>query len=226
MAYAYSGVYIEEDSSRVLNISSSVTAVPVFAHNAQLVTVEKGKVESVDSLLGFIDLIVDPKVVDIKEDKLYQSMAAYFACGGGRCYVCPRTLVDDEVPKFDDVALLVAAGENIRAELAALRTNGSSVFALLDSPYELSGNTVDMDSYDNSDFFGCLWPLVPQEGCGYANPGQRSRCRINCPHRQHPQCMEGSSQYRRVGRSGINSAFLQRSSWLVQWPCKTLEFVS
>ena len=164
MPYAYPGVYVEEDSTPGLNISSSETAVPVFVHDAQLVTTETGKMELVDSWLGFIELIEVPIDAAVMEDKLYQSMAAYFACGGGRCYVCPRTLVDDEIPKFDDVTLLVAAGENISSELASLRSNGSRVFALLDSPVTLTGEATDMDGYDSSDYTAVYGPWLRKAG--------------------------------------------------------------
>lgn len=163
MAYAYPGVHIEEDSSPGLTISSSETSVPVFAHGTEVIDPKK-RMELVESWLGFVDLLLRPNDAATKIDILYLAMAAYFACGGGRCYVCPRTLMDDEVPKFDDVTLLVAAGQNIKTELAALRTNGSRVFALLDSPDELSGNTADMDSYDNSDFSAVYGPWFRKEG--------------------------------------------------------------
>lgn len=163
MPYAYPGMYIEEDSSPGLTISSSETAVPVFAHDTLIIDSNK-KMELIDSWLGFIGVLKKSSGINYKEDKLYQSMAAYFACGGGRCYVCPGTLVDDEIPKYGDVNLLVAAGENIKTEVATLRTNGSRVFALLDSPRSLSGDLTEMDLYDSSDFSAVYGPWLRKEG--------------------------------------------------------------
>ena len=163
MPFAYPGVYIEEDLSPGLNISSSETAVPVFAHDTSIIDPNK-RMELVDSWLGFVNLLKAPASPQNKEDKLFQSMAAYFACGGGRCYVCPTTLVDDFIPLFDDVTLLVAAGENIKPHLSELRANGSRVFVLFDSPKNLSGATTDMDAYDNSEFAAVYGPWLSKEG--------------------------------------------------------------
>lgn len=163
MPYAYPGVYIEENSSPGLTISSSETAVPVFAHDTQIIASTK-RMELVDSWLGFIDLLLKPNDTATKIDILYVAMAAYFACGGGKCYVCPRTLVDEEIPKFDDVTLLVAAGQNIKTEVAALHASGSRVFALLDSPKSLSGDSTDMALYDSSDFSAVYGPWLRKEG--------------------------------------------------------------
>ena len=167
MPYAYPGVYIEEDASPGLNISSSATAVPVFAHDAQLVNRVNGKMISVDSWLDFINLVkAEHQSSDAspETDKLYQSLAAYFACGGGRCYLCPRTLLDDLIPEFDDVTLLVAAGENIKPHIAGLRATGSRVFILLDSLGKLTGSTDDMNAYESSDFSAVYGPWLSKDG--------------------------------------------------------------
>ena len=53
--YKYPGVYIEEDATPGLSISSSATAVPVFAHDGSEVVSEK--LERIDSWLDFLGML-------------------------------------------------------------------------------------------------------------------------------------------------------------------------
>ena len=86
-AYTYPGVYIEEDATPGLSISSSATAVPVFAHDGSEVVSEK--LERIDSWLDFLGLVKTETNGRVNlEGTLYLSMEAYFQCGGGRAYLC------------------------------------------------------------------------------------------------------------------------------------------
>lgn len=79
-AYTYPGVYIEEDATPGLSISSSATAVPVFAHDGT--KVESDKLERVDSWLDFLGLV--KKEANGKPDvegMLYLSMERIFSVG-------------------------------------------------------------------------------------------------------------------------------------------------
>ncbi|TWR92066.1 hypothetical protein FJD38_00140 [Pseudomonas saxonica] len=88
MPYAYPGVYIEEDLSPGLNISSSETAVPVFVFSGGF-PIDSSELLQIDSWLDFLALLVDG-VTDFEvfeADALYNSVKYYFINGGGRCYV-------------------------------------------------------------------------------------------------------------------------------------------
>ena len=95
MAYAYPGVYIEEDSSPGLTISSSATAVPVFVF-VPIFLIGSIELLKVDSWLEFLSLF--PPVGDFDDyagDPLYSNVKYYFLNGGGRCYVSDSDYVCD-----------------------------------------------------------------------------------------------------------------------------------
>lgn len=152
--YTYPGVYIEEDASPGLAISSSSTAVPVFAHDGLLV--ESDNLERVDSWLDFLALIKKDKNgqrMFSLEDKLYLSIEAYFQCGGGRAYLCKTANLLDLVPTRDDITLLVSAGvpvTEINTNLSSLIGVGNTLFAVLDSIKLLTGVPASSGSGDDA----------------------------------------------------------------------------
>ncbi len=154
------GVYIEELAGLSLSISSSSTAVPVFASGITTSAGTKKYVKSfetaqrVNSWLEFTELMTrldgvemkdsedkpikdrdgnSIKVFDFKKnDNLYLSMQTYFQNGGGYCYIVAKDKLEAEVPKLDDVTLVVAAGEDINGDLATLCPSNGTRFAILD----------------------------------------------------------------------------------------------
>lgn len=135
---SYPGVYIEERSSSVLSVSGNATAVPVFAFAPDSTSVA---VTRINSWLDFINYrgeaeIDNANILDV-------SIRTYFDNGGGYCYLVPTESLIQEVPKLDDVTLLVAAGEDIRAAVQILCTTGKQLFAILDGPQ------TDPDSFDS-----------------------------------------------------------------------------
>lgn len=141
--YKYPGVYIEEDATPGLNISSSATAVPVFAHSGEEVVSEL--LERVDSWLDFLGLVEkDDNGQPNLEGTLYLSMEAYFQCGGGRAYLCKTANIQSLVPCQDDITLLVSAGvayEDLGGALTTVIGAGKTVFAILDSIKLLTGKS-------------------------------------------------------------------------------------
>ena len=138
MPYAYPGVYIEEDASPGLNISSSATAVPVFVF-LNGYPIESNELFKVDSWLDFLSLL---DFLDVNEP-LYNSVKYYFVNGGGRCYVSAVSDLDINLLSNPGVVtLIVEAGLGVMGvepaffdKIDILRSAGCNIFALFDSPY-------------------------------------------------------------------------------------------
>ena len=165
-SYTYPGVYIEEDASPGLSISSSATAVPVFAHDGALV--DSKILERVDSWLDFLALIKTDKTgkrIFSLEDKLYLSIEAYFQCGGGRAYLCETGQLENLVPTRDDITLLVSAGVPVNdLPIATLTGVGKTLFAVLDSIKTLTGEVDDMGGYTASNYAAVYGPWLIKPG--------------------------------------------------------------
>ncbi|WP_323836697.1 phage tail sheath family protein [Photorhabdus africana] len=132
--YDYPGVYIEEDASLALSVRSSATAVPVFAVGDENLFRSGDDYHRVNSWLEYLalrDRQFNPN------DKLDISLRAYFINGGGYCYLVKTEKLEEQVPKLDDVTLLVAAGigtENIKNAVSTLCQPGKGLFAIFDGP--------------------------------------------------------------------------------------------
>ena len=137
MPYAYPGVYIEEDASPGLNISSSETAVPVFVFSDEY-PIKSYELIKVDSWLDFVSLL---DILEIRES-LYNSLKYYYINGGGRCYVSAvRDLDINLLSNPGVVTLIVEAGLGVMGlesaffdKIDILRSAGCNTFALFDSP--------------------------------------------------------------------------------------------
>ncbi|KER04809.1 phage tail sheath subtilisin-like domain-containing protein [Photorhabdus temperata] len=125
----YPGVYIEEDASLSLSVRSSATAVPVFAAADGNLPNTPTRVNSwLEYLTRKEDKKFDPT------NKLDVALRAYFINGGGYSYLVKTSELTNQVPKLDDVTLLVAAGENITTAAAELCISGKGLFAIFDGP--------------------------------------------------------------------------------------------
>ncbi|AXG43125.1 phage tail protein [Photorhabdus sp. S12-55] len=127
----YPGVYIEEDASLALSVRSSATAVPVFAVGDENLFRSGDDYHRVNSWLEYLALRgrqFNPS------DKLDISLRAYFINGGGYCYLVKTKDLVNQVPKLDDVTLLVAAGEDITTAVGTLCQPGKGLFAIFDGP--------------------------------------------------------------------------------------------
>ncbi|MGV7961253.1 phage tail sheath subtilisin-like domain-containing protein [Photorhabdus tasmaniensis] len=125
----YPGVYIEEDASLSLSVRTSATAVPVFAAaDGNLFINDYSRI---NSWLEYLKLKSGPfssaNVLDI-------SLRAYFINGGGYCYLVKTKDLTAQVPKLNDVTLLVAAGEDIKEAVSTLCQSGKGLFAIFDGP--------------------------------------------------------------------------------------------
>ncbi|RAW91410.1 phage tail protein [Photorhabdus laumondii subsp. clarkei] len=126
----YPGVYIEEDASLALSVRTSATAVPVFA------VADANKCLSTDyiRISSWLDYLTRKGGQFNPGDKLDISLRAYFINGGGYCYLVKTKDLVNQVPKLDDVTLLVAAGEDITTAVGTLCLPGKGLFAIFDGP--------------------------------------------------------------------------------------------
>ncbi|WP_323073609.1 phage tail sheath family protein [Mycetohabitans endofungorum] len=155
--YNCPGVYLEEDASLALSIASGATAVPVFAHNGELI-----KDTTVVRINSWLDFVTSLKSQPPTTDLLYVSLKTYFENGGGYAYVCPTNKLEEQVPGYDDITLIVAAGQDVKAAVGQLCKEGETRFALLDGPQtELTAvpGTI-MDGYDNSSYSAVYGPWL------------------------------------------------------------------
>ncbi|NHB88018.1 phage tail sheath family protein [Photorhabdus tasmaniensis] len=130
----YPGVYIEEDASPALSVRSGATAVPVFAvavsddKNSFVSDDAPARINSWLDYLALTNRQFDPtNTLDI-------ALRAYFINGGGYCYLIRTENLAKQVPKLDDVTLLVAAGEEINEVAGQLCKPGKGLFAIFDGP--------------------------------------------------------------------------------------------
>ncbi|TDB53490.1 phage tail sheath family protein [Photorhabdus luminescens] len=154
----YPGVYIEEDASLALSVSSGATAVPVFAvanDNAFLPTDVPVRINSWLDYLALKGEQFDPKnIVDI-------SLRAYFINGGGYGYLIRTQDLEKQVPVLDDVTLLVAAGETINNAVSTLCQPGKGLFAIFDGPTTaLKSDGTSRDNYDQNPFAAVYYPWL------------------------------------------------------------------
>ncbi|WP_455872287.1 phage tail sheath family protein [Serratia proteamaculans] len=126
---SYPGVYIEELASTAMSVSSSATAVPVFAFDGDSTS------QPVTRISSWLDYLNRPDYTKFDPaNTLDISIRTYFENGGGYCYLVPVDSLSVEVPKLNDVTLLVAAGVDIQSQVATLCVEGKNMFAILDGP--------------------------------------------------------------------------------------------
>ncbi|MEK9495884.1 phage tail sheath C-terminal domain-containing protein [Photorhabdus sp. P32] len=128
----YPGVYIEEDASPALSVRAGATAVPVFAvaQDNPLISDDNPYIR-ISSWLDYLSLKGGQFT---PTDKLDVALRAYFINGGGYSYLVKTEALEQQVPKLDDVTLLVAAGEEITTAADALCKPGKGLFAIFDGP--------------------------------------------------------------------------------------------
>lgn len=170
--YNFPGVYVQESAVPGLAIASSSTAVPVFAHDKSLIT--QDQMLRIESWLDFMKLVLQGLENPPTENKLYLALEAYFLCGGGMAYLCPVEKLIELVPQYDDVTLLVAAGEDIASAVNTLCVESRFLFGVLDSVQTLTGvPDEDMAAYTPTNYAAVYGPwlnkpkvesLVPPSG--------------------------------------------------------------
>ncbi|NRN29489.1 phage tail sheath family protein [Photorhabdus heterorhabditis] len=156
---SYPGVYIEELNSLALSVSKSATAVPVFAVDEQNQYISEGNATRINSWMDYLNLIKDFD----NGDKLDVSVRAYFANGGGYCYLVKTTSLEKIIPTLDDVTLLVAAGEDIKTTTDVLCQPGKGLFAVFDGPtteLTINGAEEAKQAYTATPFAAVYYPWL------------------------------------------------------------------
>jgi hypothetical protein len=123
---SYPGVYVQEDASPVISVSTLPTAVPVFLFNNRT---EFQQMTRVNSWMHYAQ-IVSVNLNDYAD----AGVRAYFNNGGGPCYACNRDSLTRDLPLYPDITLIVAVGCNIEDMVSKLCIPGGGLFALLDVP--------------------------------------------------------------------------------------------
>ena len=153
---AYPGVFIDESTAPSLSVATAATAVPIFAAaetHTQFETVRR-----INSWLEFTTLEITA------DSMIYRCIRTYFENGGGYCYILHPSKFIQEIPKLDDVTLLVAAGENIQTAVETLCVAGQTLFAILDAPnLALSTIGTDFSAYGRSEYSALYYPWLHAE---------------------------------------------------------------
>ncbi|PHM60360.1 phage tail sheath family protein [Xenorhabdus ishibashii] len=135
----YPGVQIKEVNETSLSVRTSATAVPVFAVNDKNTYLTE-KYHRINNWLEYLALKGQNGLFD-PSDPLDISLRAYFINGGGYAYLIKTLDLVTQVPKLDDVTLLVAAGEDIANAAGSLCIEGKGLFAIHDGPKKEITNT-------------------------------------------------------------------------------------
>jgi hypothetical protein len=159
---SYPGVYVDEDTSVSLSIGGSSTAVPIIQITGQSGFNSPVKFNNYIEFINFIGGWVD--------QCRYFSVRAYFECGGGPCYVLNQGRLQANVPLYDDITLIVAAGLSIDGDLTKLCYPGSGRFAILDGPSTEITNGTAADSLPNSSCAAAYYPFLSVNWTGNRIP--------------------------------------------------------
>lgn len=147
----FPGIYIEELIGQPLSISAGATAVPAIAVDDTVLS----DVLRINSWLEFSS----KRSISQVGNTLHVVLRTYFENGGGYCYLIPTGKLIEEVPKYDDITLLVAAGQGIQTAVNLLCVSGASLFAILDGP-NLAPDEIDMTAYESSSYTAVYYPWL------------------------------------------------------------------
>lgn len=124
----YPGSYIEESSSLTVSVSIAPTAVPAFI-------IDPSEAEAPKVTTRFSSWLEFSQSRGEHIGYIYwNAIKAWFMLGGGACYLVPKNKALADIPKYDDITLLVAMAQNINDLVTQLCVPGRNLFALLDGP--------------------------------------------------------------------------------------------
>jgi len=165
----YPGVYLSEEASLNFSVTSSATAIPAFVfYPRSTENAPSDKIVRLNNWSDFFSLIGQ----DDSPAHYFDSMKAWFMNGGGPCYMVNRKNIVEEVPKYNDITLLVEAGAVLASQVTekkeiydsfvTLVQQGSSVFGLFDgtqSKIESDSSVEDiMDIYPATSRAAVFYP--------------------------------------------------------------------
>lgn len=185
----YPGVYVESVNKLALSVSKSATAVPVFAADDDDTAFETPtritswmdyyslRVKELvknrrDPRAQTMDLSAKNDSASVNKEAeafmadvtnytiLDKSLRTYFENGGNYCWIMPVSKLVDEVPKYSDITLLVAAGQNIKSAVTMLCQEGKGYFAILDANKGATGASELVQDLDESEFTAAYFPWL------------------------------------------------------------------
>ena len=162
---SYPGVYVSEDASLNLAVSSSATAVPVFAYfNDPGNGISAADIFSFNTWSDFKSFCSNPSV-NYPGMGYYRSVYTWFKGGGGKCYLAEVTKLKEAIETYSDITLLVAAGATtgtkIYDQFNELTSHGYPIFGLFDGPgYKIDNSISDsiMNEYPVSAYGALFYP--------------------------------------------------------------------
>lgn len=165
------GVIVEYIASNSLSITSSATAVPAIA-GPTIPPPEGGESNPniPDGAIAVNNWLEVEKLFALLNDAektlhahYYATIRSYFNNGGGRCYLVPVNKITDELPRLDDVTLLVQAGQDFSTVVGLPALLSSLfIFAILDAPNQAtpSPNSTVTGSPDAATYYPWLKSTV------------------------------------------------------------------
>ncbi|WGS53963.1 hypothetical protein LFL96_23275 [Paraburkholderia sp. D15] len=153
---SYPGVYVEEIADgAMLSISAAKTAVPVFGAETWSYGVRR--------IASFFEYQTIRGSALSMDDAFDASIKAYFSNGGGVAYFMSVEDLAAEVPKYDDITLVVACGNysTARAAIDGLCQAGANLFGIVDGPAAEIVSTFDpAQSYSSNPHMAVYYPYL------------------------------------------------------------------
>lgn len=159
---SYPGVYLSEEASLNFSVTNMATAIPAFCFTRLPSShVPKEDISCFNSWSEFV------AVVGTGDEgwNYYESVKLWFKSGGGRCYLVAEGSLVREIPKYNDITLLVAAATIATySEFTTLVQQGSTLFGLFDLVNEKITSSDEpsdiMKFYSNSSHAAVFYPWV------------------------------------------------------------------
>jgi len=105
----------------------------------------------------------------------------YFANGGGACYVVSASNLAEQVPQYDDITLIVSAGQDISSQVDTLCQEGKNLFAILDGPATEITSTYDpSSSYAANSYAAVYYPWLTPSWADKPIPASGAIAGIYC----------------------------------------------
>jgi phage tail sheath protein FI len=155
------GVYLSESSSLNFSVTNTATAVPAFAFRSVNGLPISGKIHI---YYNWIEFATDYDDQSFTENDFYNTVRLWFLNGGGKCYLVNMVDIYDAVSQYDEITLVVAAGEgaNISDQFNQLINEGYHIFGLFDGPKQKIGSSdtqeAIMENYLQSPFAAAFYP--------------------------------------------------------------------
>lgn len=149
---SYPGVYIEEDATPTLSVSTLPTAVPLINMDSNLTEILK-----FNNILDLYEKFPPYATYDTA----LAGLRAYFECGGGPCYVTGwKTFIDAIKTLGNRITLVVGNYHGIKDEVYTLLEDRSKcLFAILDGP-AVHIKKSDLNTYQTSASAAVYYPYL------------------------------------------------------------------